>query len=131
MGGHEGGVQGLVPGMDVGEPSGGPGWEALHAGLGTQACEEGGGSVCLRALLPEADAHLDECGGVGAEGGDRGWEVWGQVWNGEGGKSERWQHRYRLGVASQKAKGGRGRNGMKQAIPQRLHYEILVAAERQ
>ena len=80
-----GGVQGLVPGMDAGEPSGGLGWEALHAGLGTQACEEGGGSVCIWALLPEADTHLDKCGGVGTEGGDREREVWGQVWSGEGG----------------------------------------------
>jgi len=47
------------------------------------------------------------------------------------GESGRWQHRYQLGVASQKAKGGRGRKEMKQAIPQRLHYEILVAAEQQ
>ena len=79
VGWEEGRVQGVVWGLDAGEPSGGPGEEGLHGGLGAGSCEEGGGPLCIWPLLQEANTHLDQCDGVDTEGGDRGWEVRQQV----------------------------------------------------
>ena len=69
----------------------------------------------------------------------RGWRPKGERAEGDGycrgmcgagreGDKGKWVHVYALGVASQKAKGGRGRKEMKQAIPHGLHLEILRAA---
>ena len=67
-----------------------------------------------------------------------GWEPRGQTGDGKCGsrcsqgslgEKGKWQHKYALGVASQRAKGGVGRKEMKQAIPHLLHLEILEAAE--
>ena len=43
------------------------------------------------------------------------------------GEKGRWVHRHALGVASQRAKAGKGRKEMKQAIPHLLHREVLEA----
>ena len=70
----------------------------------------------------------------------RGWMPKGERAEGDGyckgmcgagreGDKGKWVHVCALGVASQKAKGGRGRKEMKQAIPHGWHLEILRAAE--
>ena len=41
------------------------------------------------------------------------------------GEKGRWVHRHALGVESQRAKAGKGRKEMKQAIPHLLYKEVL------
>ena len=103
--------------------------EAIHAGVEVEACEEGSTPVCLRALLHEAHTHMDQCDRVGAEGQIGNGNCGNRCSQGSLGEKGKWQHRYALGVASQRAKGGVGRKEMKQAIPHLLHLEILEAAE--
>ena len=89
------------------------GGEAIHAAVGSAACEEGGTSVCLRALLQEAHSHMDECEGVEAEGGEgrRGWVLQGQVWSREGGGQGQVGACVRPGGGITEGEGGQGEEG--------------------
>ena len=62
-----------------GEPSGQPSVQAISGTVGPEgSCVEARGTLlCLRAHVPQADAHLDQHGAVGTEGGNGEWEVHG------------------------------------------------------